>query len=136
MINHFKLCRLYFVQLSLHAGLIKSIEATSYSINLAADATEPIATFIINQFVVQAGIAPNISDPNSKWNNGCKLSIANCSASQIEILQSENRMVKGIEGFNTKRQNGLFLNLCFIHCQLDSQDTWLSEKSPLIDNMV
>ncbi|GAA0145769.1 hypothetical protein LIER_05888 [Lithospermum erythrorhizon] len=85
---------------------------------------------------IQAGIAPNISDTNGKWNNGCKLNIANCSASQIKILQKfRNRMVKAVQGFSAKTQSGLFINSCFAHCQADSQDTWLSEKPPLIDNL-
>ncbi|KAG9132680.1 hypothetical protein Leryth_016717 [Lithospermum erythrorhizon] len=120
------------------AGLVMDTIDCFFPQNLINYVRTPL--FILNaaydSIQVQVGIAPNISDPSGKWNNGCKLSIANCSASQIEILQKfRNRMVKAVEGFSAKRQNGLFLNSCFVHCQSDSQDTWLSEKPPLIDNL-
>lgn len=45
-------------------------------------------------------------------------------------------MLNAIRGFSMSRQNGLFINSCFAHCQTERQDTWFSDNSPLIGNKV
>lgn len=34
------------------------------------------------------------------------------------------------------KQNGLFINSCFAHCQTERQDTWFADDSPVVGNKV
>lgn len=34
------------------------------------------------------------------------------------------------------KQNGLFINSCFAHCQTERQDTWFGDNSPVVGNKV
>lgn len=43
-------------------------------------------------------------------------------------------MLNAIKGFSMSRQNGLFVNSCFAHCQSERQDTWFADDSPLLGN--
>lgn len=45
-------------------------------------------------------------------------------------------MLNAIRGFSMSRQNGLFINSCFAHCQTERQDTWFADDSPLIGTKV
>lgn len=45
-------------------------------------------------------------------------------------------MLNAIKGFSMSRQNGLFVNSCFAHCQSERQDTWFADDSPLLGNKV
>lgn len=45
-------------------------------------------------------------------------------------------MVSAVKGFSGSRQNGLFINSCFAHCQSERQDTWFADDSPVINNKV
>ena len=47
-----------------------------------------------------------------------------------------NHMVSAVRGFSGSKQNGLFLNSCFAHCQSERQDTWFADDSPIINNKV
>ncbi|KAK6121259.1 hypothetical protein DH2020_045033 [Rehmannia glutinosa] len=83
---------------------------------------------------VQESLAPKTADPNGDWRD-CKLNNERCSASQIHFLQGfRNHMLSAVKGFAASRQNGLFLNSCFAHCQSERQDTWFADDSPIINN--
>ncbi|KAK6121058.1 hypothetical protein DH2020_045209 [Rehmannia glutinosa] len=83
---------------------------------------------------VQESLAPKTADPNGNWRD-CKLNNERCSASQIHFLQGfRNHMLSAVKGFAASRQNGLFLNSCFAHCQSERQDTWFADDSPIINN--
>ena len=45
-------------------------------------------------------------------------------------------MLNAIKGFSMSRENGLFINSCFAHCQTERQDTWFADDSPEIRNKV
>lgn len=47
-----------------------------------------------------------------------------------------NQMLNAIKGFSRARQNGLFINSCFAHCQSERSDTWFADNSPVIGNKV
>lgn len=47
-----------------------------------------------------------------------------------------NQMLNAVRDFSRSRQNGLFINSCFAHCQSERQDTWFANDSPLIANKV
>ncbi|KAF7126798.1 hypothetical protein RHSIM_Rhsim11G0106600 [Rhododendron simsii] len=104
--------------------------------HLIANVKTPL--FILNaaydSWQVQASLAPSSADPRGYWRD-CKMNHARCSSSQIQFLQGfRNHMLNAIKGFSMSRQNGLFINSCFAHCQTERQDTWFSDNSPLIGN--
>ena len=45
-------------------------------------------------------------------------------------------MLNVIRQFSLSRQNGLFINSCFAHCQTERQDTWFADDSPVLRNKV
>jgi len=45
-------------------------------------------------------------------------------------------MLNAIKGFSMSEQNGLFINSCFAHCQMERQDTWYAYNGPQIGNKV
>jgi len=47
-----------------------------------------------------------------------------------------NQMLRVTRRFSRSRQNGLFINSCFAHCQSERQDTWHARGSPHIGNKV
>ena len=47
-----------------------------------------------------------------------------------------NQMLDSVRGFSASRQNGVFINSCFAHCQSERQDTWYANNSPRLGNKV
>jgi hypothetical protein len=45
-------------------------------------------------------------------------------------------MLTAVSGFSASRQNGVFINSCFAHCQSERQDTWYAKNSPRLGNKV
>ncbi|KAK9136510.1 hypothetical protein Sjap_007104 [Stephania japonica] len=104
-------------------NLIANIKTPMFLLNAAYDAWQ-----------VQASLAPPSADPHGYWRE-CRMNHARCSPSQTQFLQGFRiEMLKAIRGFSMSRQNGLFINSCFAHCQTERQDTWFSDSSPLIRN--
>ncbi|KAH1229474.1 Pectin acetylesterase 12 [Glycine soja] len=104
--------------------------------NLIAGIRTPL--FILNtaydSWQVQSSLAPSSADPHGFWHD-CRLNHAKCTSSQIQYLQGfRNQMLNAIKGFSRSRQNGLFINSCFAHCQSERQDTWFADNSPVIGN--
>ncbi|KAL4324039.1 hypothetical protein GQ457_11G010930 [Hibiscus cannabinus] len=104
--------------------------------NLIGNVQTPL--FILNaaydSWQIQSSIAPPSADPHGHWHD-CRLNHAKCSASQIKLLQGFRiQMLNAIKGFSMSRQNGLFINSCFSHCQTERQDTWFAGNSPRIRN--
>ncbi|KAF6163476.1 hypothetical protein GIB67_029325 [Kingdonia uniflora] len=103
--------------------LIANIKTPMFILNAAYDAWQ-----------LQASLAPPSADPHGYWRE-CRLNHAHCSASQIQYLQGfRNQMLNAVKGFSMSKQNGLFINSCFAHCQSERQDTWFSGNSPHIHN--
>ncbi|KAK2634661.1 hypothetical protein Ddye_029453 [Dipteronia dyeriana] len=94
--------------------------------------------FILNaaydSWQIQSSLAPASADPHGYWHE-CRLNHAKCSASQIGFLQGfRNQVLNAVRGFSMSRQNGLFINSCFAHCQTERQDTWFADDSPVVGN--
>ncbi|XP_030529536.1 pectin acetylesterase 12 [Rhodamnia argentea] len=116
--NHLDPTSCFFPQ-----NLIAGIKTPLFLLNAAYDAWQ-----------LQASLAPSSADPHGYWRQ-CTLNNAKCSNSQIQFLQGfRNQMLNAIRGFSSSRQNGLFLNSCFAHCQSERQDTWFADDSPTIGN--
>ncbi|KAG4166162.1 hypothetical protein ERO13_A13G114000v2 [Gossypium hirsutum] len=104
--------------------------------NLISNIRTPL--FILNaaydSWQIQSSIAPPSADPHGYWHE-CRLNHAKCSASQMRFLQGFRiEMLNVIKGFSQSRENGLFINSCFAHCQTERQDTWFAANSPEIRN--
>ncbi|XP_026665432.1 pectin acetylesterase 12-like isoform X3 [Phoenix dactylifera] len=74
------------------------------------------------------------ADPKGYW-KACKYNYSECNEDQINFLQGlRNQMLDATKGFSNSKQNGLFINSCFAHCQSETQDTWYGDNSPTIQN--
>ncbi|GAV87416.1 PAE domain-containing protein, partial [Cephalotus follicularis] len=106
-------------------NLIGNVKTPLFLLNAAYDAWQ-----------IQSSLAPKSADPHGYWHD-CRLNHDKCSPSQIQFLQGfRSQMLNAIKGFSMSRQNGLFINSCFAHCQTERQDTWFADDSPVIRNKV
>ncbi|KAM5558514.1 hypothetical protein ABKV19_020293 [Rosa sericea] len=126
------------VQKNLPKTCINHLDPTScfFPQNLVANVKTPM--FLLNAaydaWQLQASLAPPSADPNGLWNE-CKSNHANCNLSQIQFLQDfRNQMLSAVKDFSMSRENGLFINSCFAHCQSERQDTWFADDSPVLEN--
>ncbi|KAH9325114.1 hypothetical protein KI387_005292, partial [Taxus chinensis] len=94
--------------------------------------------FILNaaydSWQIQEILAPDVADPQGNWQK-CKRNIKSCTKTQLETLQDFRidmlQALKVIEGLKTR---GMFINSCFVHCQSEMSQTWLSHDSPRLNN--
>ncbi|KAJ6995732.1 pectin acetylesterase 12-like [Populus alba x Populus x berolinensis] len=126
------------VQNNLPRICINHLDPTScfFPQNVIGNVKTPL--FILNaaydSWQIQSSLAPPTADPAGYWSN-CRKDHSKCSASQIQFLQGfRNQMLNAIKGFSRSRQNGLFINSCFAHCQSERQDTWFADNSPVLGN--
>ncbi|EEF49095.1 pectin acetylesterase 9 [Ricinus communis] len=95
--------------------------------------------FILNSaydvYQVNHILVPPSADLPGLWKN-CKLNTADCSETQIGVLQGFRRdMLVALRIFYKYSNSvGMFINSCFAHCQSESQDTWFAVDSPRIHN--
>ncbi|KAK4491328.1 hypothetical protein RD792_002064, partial [Penstemon davidsonii] len=116
--NHLDPTSCFFPQ-----NFIANIKTPLFILNAAYDAWQ-----------LQASLAPSTADPNGNWRD-CKMNNQRCSVSQIQFLQGfRNNMLNAVKGFGASRENGLFINSCFAHCQSERQDTWFADDCPVINN--
>ncbi|CAH8361543.1 unnamed protein product [Eruca vesicaria subsp. sativa] len=102
--------------------------------NLISQMKTPL--FIVNAaydtWQIQSSIAPTSADPSGFWHD-CRLNHEKCTPGQMRFLQGfRDQMLRVVKGFSMSRQNGLFINSCFAHCQTERQDTWFADDSPVI----
>ncbi|GAB2272520.1 hypothetical protein Dimus_007343 [Dionaea muscipula] len=102
--------------------IIKSMSTPIFLVNSAYDFWQ-----------IQNILVPDGSDPLGNWFK-CKRNIHDCKPSEMEILQGfRNSMLTTLGEFKEKKEGGMFINSCFIHCQT-WWDTWHGPTSPKIDN--
>ncbi|XP_015874830.3 pectin acetylesterase 12 [Ziziphus jujuba] len=116
--NHLDPTSCFFPQ-----NLISGVRTPLFVLNAAYDSWQ-----------IQSSLAPPSADPHGYWHD-CRLNHAKCSISQLKFLQGfRNQMLNSIKQFSVSRQNGLFINSCFAHCQSERQDTWFADNSPVLGN--
>lgn len=116
--NHLDPTSCFFPQ-----NLINGVRTPLFILNAAYDSWQ-----------IQSSLAPPSADPHGYWHD-CRLNHAKCNPSQLLFLQGfRNQMLNVIRQFATSRQNGLFINSCFAHCQTERQDTWFADNSPVLHN--
>lgn len=104
-------------------NVVQNIQTPMFILNTAYDVWQ-----------LQESIAPSSADPHGYWKN-CKINYSTCNAGQIQYLQGfRNQMLNAVKGFSMSWQNGLFINSCFAHCQMERQDTWYASNAPQIGN--
>ncbi|XP_021289077.1 pectin acetylesterase 5-like isoform X2 [Herrania umbratica] len=94
--------------------------------------------FIVNPaydfWQIQHILVPDASDPHGYWSR-CRLNIQKCNSSQIETLQGfRNSLLKALSELQQRKEVGMFINSCFIHCQTLMAETWHSPNSPRIND--
>ncbi|KAL6613717.1 hypothetical protein ACP70R_035987 [Stipagrostis hirtigluma subsp. patula] len=94
--------------------------------------------FILNPaydvWQVEYVLSPQGSDPQNLWQN-CRMDITKCSSKQLEILQGFRKaLLDAISEFKNRRDWGMFINSCFIHCQSMDSLTWHSPSAARINN--
>ncbi|XP_072974888.1 pectin acetylesterase 5-like [Typha angustifolia] len=103
--------------------IIKNIKTPLFILNPAYDAWQ-----------IQHILAPETSDPQQSWLS-CKLNIRNCNPNQIESFQGfREALLNSLSEAKHKREWGMFINSCFVHCQTMNNITWHSPYSPRINN--
>ncbi|PKU66202.1 hypothetical protein MA16_Dca009576 [Dendrobium catenatum] len=81
---------------------------------------------------LKESLATEAADPHGYWQD-CKMDNAKCNTDQIQFLQDfRNQMLNVVERFSSSKENGIFINSCFAHCQSERQDTWFGSNSPTI----
>ncbi|GJX11492.1 pectin acetylesterase 5-like protein [Tanacetum coccineum] len=79
-------------------------------------------------------LVPGLLDPRDSWYK-CQLSIQFCDPEQIQVLQGfRNLFLKAVSEFQQKKDGGMFINSCYIHCQTWISETWHAPNSPRINN--
>lgn len=103
--------------------IIKSIKTPIFLVNPAYDFWQ-----------IRNILVPDTSDPHGSWFR-CTLNIHACSPSQIEVLQGfRNSLLRAVSEFQERKDGGMFINSCFIHCQTWMGETWHAPNSPRINN--
>ncbi|KAM3406178.1 hypothetical protein ACQJBY_000311 [Aegilops geniculata] len=103
--------------------VVKDIRTPVFVLNPAYDAWQ-----------VQHVLAPEASDPLHSWQD-CRLDISKCSPDQLEILQGfREELHDAMREIKQKKDWGIFIDSCFIHCQTLDSVTWHSPSSPRVNN--
>uniref|UniRef100_A0A453GWD1 Pectin acetylesterase n=1 Tax=Aegilops tauschii subsp. strangulata TaxID=200361 RepID=A0A453GWD1_AEGTS len=94
--------------------------------------------FILNPaydvWQVEHVLSPEGSDPEHLWQN-CRLDITKCDSKQLETLQGfRKELLDALSEFKKKKDWGMFINSCYIHCQSMNSLTWHSPSAPRINN--
>ncbi|WVZ06127.1 hypothetical protein V8G54_019473 [Vigna mungo] len=79
-------------------------------------------------------LVPQGSDPLGHWQS-CRRNIRNCDANMIDKLDGyRGSLLKTLNEFQQRKEIGMFINSCFIHCQTEMEVTWHSSNSPKIND--
>ncbi|OIV93808.1 hypothetical protein TanjilG_03771 [Lupinus angustifolius] len=103
---------------------------------VASEIDAPI--FIVNAaydpWQIQNILAPGVADPGGSWRS-CDLDIKSCSPDQLSIVQEfRTEFLKALSPLGNSPSKGMFIDSCYIHCQTETQETWLHNDAPLLSN--
>lgn len=83
---------------------------------------------------VKNSLAPGVADRHGTWRD-CKADITKCSDSQLQTMQGfRGDFLAALSSLGNSTSRGMFINSCYCHCQSGTQETWLRDDSPLLDN--
>ncbi|XP_057520981.1 pectin acetylesterase 8-like isoform X2 [Amaranthus tricolor] len=66
-------------------------------------------------------LAPGVADRHGTWHD-CKADIKKCSNTQLQTMHGDSP------------SRGYYINSCYSHCQSGTQETWLRNDAPLLNN--
>ncbi|KAJ1695449.1 hypothetical protein LUZ63_012147 [Rhynchospora breviuscula] len=93
--------------------IIKSISTPVFILNSAYDSWQ-----------VQNVLAPSSSDPSNSWAS-CKLDIKKCNSNQMKVLKGfRAALLDKITDVKQKKDWGIFIDSCFVHCQSPMNILW------------
>ncbi|ONM34146.1 Pectin acetylesterase 5 [Zea mays] len=103
---------------------------------VAKSITTPM--FILNPaydvWQVEHVLSPEGSDRENLWQN-CRMDISRCSSKQLEVLQGFRKaLLDAINEFKKRRDWGMFIDSCFIHCQSMKALAWHSPSAARVNN--
>lgn len=79
-------------------------------------------------------LVPQGSDPHNHWQS-CRFNIRNCNANMIDRLDRyRGSLLKAVNEFQQRKEIGMFIDSCFVHCQTEMDVTWHSPNSPKIND--
>ncbi|XP_057421632.1 pectin acetylesterase 8-like [Lotus japonicus] len=100
-----------------------NINAPSFYVNAAYDSWQ-----------IKNILAPGAADPQGRWQS-CKVNINNCSPDQLTTMQGfRSAFINALSVIGNSPSNGMFIDSCYVHCQTEAQETWLTSDSPQISN--
>ncbi|XP_066312912.1 pectin acetylesterase 5-like [Miscanthus floridulus] len=103
--------------------VVKSITTPMFILNPAYDVWQ-----------VEHVLSPEVSDPQNLWQN-CRTDITKCSSKQLDVLQGFRKaLLDAINEFKKRRDWGMFIDSCFIHCQSMNALAWHSPSAARINN--
>lgn len=83
---------------------------------------------------VKNSLAPGVADRHGTWRD-CKADINQCSDSQLQTMQGfRTTFLAALSSLGNSSSRGLYINSCYCHCQSGTQETWLRDDSPLLDD--
>lgn len=82
---------------------------------------------------IQHVLVPAASLLSDEWRI-CRLNIQKCHSHHVDILQGFRKsLLNALSEFERKKETGMFINSCFIHCQT-WMETWHGPNSPKVNN--
>ncbi|XP_015891688.3 pectin acetylesterase 8 [Ziziphus jujuba] len=80
-------------------------------------------------------LVPKTADPHGTWKS-CNHDIRNCSSDQIGTMQHfRTKFLHALSGLKKNSEsNGMFIDSCYVHCQIDRQETWFRNDSTVVRN--
>ncbi|KAL1370715.1 pectin acetylesterase 8 isoform X2 [Arachis hypogaea] len=77
-------------------------------------------------------LAPGVADPHGQWRD-CKLDIKKCSSAQLSVMQGfRTNFLSALSGVGSTPARGKFIDGCYAHCQMGTQETWMRADSPVL----
>ncbi|KAM7274991.1 hypothetical protein ACFE04_016857 [Oxalis oulophora] len=126
------------VQKNLPASCTSEMDPTLcfFPQNVVSNMKTPM--FLVNAaydvWQVHQSLMPSSADPKGFW-RACRDDKQKCNSTQIQFLQDfRNQMLDVLKKFSMSDKNGLFINSCFAHSQVQRQELWFTNDSPRIGN--
>ncbi|CAO2819771.1 unnamed protein product [Amaranthus hypochondriacus] len=79
-------------------------------------------------------LAPGVADRHGTWHD-CKADIKKCSNTQLQTMHGFRQdFLAALASLGDSPSRGHYINSCYSHCQSGTQETWLRNDAPVLDN--
>ncbi|XP_021855903.2 pectin acetylesterase 8 [Spinacia oleracea] len=101
----------------------RGIQTPLFLLNAAYDAWQ-----------IKNTLAPGVADRHGTWRD-CKADILKCSSTQLQTMHGFRQdFLAALSSLGNSASRGWYINSCYSHCQSGTQETWLRNDSPLLDD--